>query len=114
MEDSKKSTRWDFPGGPVAEVPCFHCRGHGFNPWSGNWDPTCHAVQPKTNKKAKTKQKNKTTTKKRAVAANGFSEGGRNRWNIRDFQGGESIIYYKGGCMSLYICQIPKNTQDRE
>ena len=18
-----------------------HCRGYGFNPWSGNWDPTC-------------------------------------------------------------------------
>ena len=23
---------WDFPGGPLH----FHCRGHGFNPWSGN------------------------------------------------------------------------------
>ena len=26
---------WDFPGGPVVKTPCFHCRGHGFNPWSG-------------------------------------------------------------------------------
>ena len=23
---------WDFPGGPLY----FHCRGHGFYPWSGN------------------------------------------------------------------------------
>ena len=23
---------WDFPGGPVVKTPCFHCRGHGFNP----------------------------------------------------------------------------------
>ena len=22
----------------------FQCRGHGFNPWSGNWDPTCHVA----------------------------------------------------------------------
>ena len=25
-----------FPGVPVVEMPCFHCRGHRFNPWSGN------------------------------------------------------------------------------
>ena len=23
----------DFPGAPVAGTLCFHCRGHGFNPW---------------------------------------------------------------------------------
>ena len=23
----------DFPGGPVVETLCFHCRRHGFNPW---------------------------------------------------------------------------------
>ena len=27
---------WDFPGAPVVKTPCFHCRGHRFNPWSGN------------------------------------------------------------------------------
>ena len=37
----------DFPGVPVVTLPCFHCRGNGFNPWSGNWDPTCHVVQSK-------------------------------------------------------------------
>ena len=26
----------DLPGGPVVRTPCFHCRGHGFNSWSGN------------------------------------------------------------------------------
>ena len=25
-----------FPGGPVVKNPRFHCRGHGFYPWSGN------------------------------------------------------------------------------
>ena len=27
---------WDFPGGPVVKTPCFHCRGHGFDPWLGH------------------------------------------------------------------------------
>ena len=26
----------DFPGGPVVKTPFFHCRGHEFDPWSGN------------------------------------------------------------------------------
>ena len=30
----------EFPGGPVAKTPCFHCWGPGF-------DPTSHAVQKK-------------------------------------------------------------------
>ena len=25
-----------FPGGPVIKPPSFQCRGHWFNPWSGN------------------------------------------------------------------------------
>ena len=29
----------DFPGGPVVKTLCFHCRGHGFYPCSGNQDP---------------------------------------------------------------------------
>ena len=28
----------DFPGGPVVRTLCFHCRGHRFDPWSGNSD----------------------------------------------------------------------------
>lgn len=32
-----------FPGGPeVGKLPAG--RGHGFEPWSGNRDPTCHAI----------------------------------------------------------------------
>ena len=27
---------WDFPGGLVVKTSYFHCRGHGFDPWSGN------------------------------------------------------------------------------
>ena len=30
----------NLPAGPVAGTPRFHCRGLGFNPWSGNYDPT--------------------------------------------------------------------------
>ena len=26
----------NFPGGPVVKTPHFQCRGHGFNPLSGN------------------------------------------------------------------------------
>ena len=32
---SSKTFR-EFPGGPVVRTLCFHCRGCGFNPWSGN------------------------------------------------------------------------------
>ena len=24
----------EFPGGPVVRTLCFHCRGHGFDPWT--------------------------------------------------------------------------------
>ena len=41
----------DFPGGPVVKTPCFHCRGHGFDPWLGKQDPTCHVSGPKKGKK---------------------------------------------------------------
>ena len=27
---------WDFPGGPVAQIPCSQLRGPRFDPWSGN------------------------------------------------------------------------------
>ena len=51
-KDIKKGKRnpqnWrDFPSAPVVTTPCFHWRGHGFDPWAGNWDPTCHVVQLK-------------------------------------------------------------------
>ena len=33
----------------------FLCRGSGFDPWSGNYHPTCHAAWPKKKKKKKGK-----------------------------------------------------------
>ena len=26
----------DCPGDPLVKIPCFQCRGHGSDPWSGN------------------------------------------------------------------------------
>ena len=28
---------------PVIKFPHFHCRGHGFVPYSENYNPSCHA-----------------------------------------------------------------------
>ena len=36
MTEDNKGKRWDFPGSPIVRTPCFHCRGHGFDPWSGH------------------------------------------------------------------------------
>ena len=36
-----KTTR-DFPGGPVVKTLSFQCRGHRFDPWSGNQESACH------------------------------------------------------------------------
>ena len=46
-----KNNSGDFPGSPVVKTLCFHCTGHGFDPWSENEDPTCHAVCSKKKKK---------------------------------------------------------------
>ena len=37
----------DFPGSIVVKTLHFQCRGHRFDPRSGNQDPACHMVQPK-------------------------------------------------------------------
>ena len=29
----------NFLGSPVVKTPCFQCRGRGFDPWVGNWNP---------------------------------------------------------------------------
>ena len=47
----------DFSGGPVVKTLCFHCRGCGFDPWSGNWDPACCTAQPKRKRKKSSQQK---------------------------------------------------------
>ena len=33
-------TDFRLPGGPVVRTPCFQCKGHGFDPWSGKFHMT--------------------------------------------------------------------------
>ena len=40
----------------MVRAPCFHCRGYGFDPWSGNLDPISRMAQPKKKLKKKTKK----------------------------------------------------------
>ena len=42
----------DFPGGPDVEMPCFQCRGPGFDSWSGTVVP--YAASAAKNKKRDT------------------------------------------------------------
>ena len=44
----------EFPGGPAAGTPHFHCRGPRFNPWWEKQDPTCCMAWPK-NKNGKSR-----------------------------------------------------------
>ena len=32
----KRKNFWASPGGPGVKTPRSHCRGRGFNPWSGS------------------------------------------------------------------------------
>ena len=45
-----KKQEWEFPGSSVVKISCFHCRGHEFQPWSGNWDPTGHLTNNNNDK----------------------------------------------------------------
>ena len=47
----EKSTGRDFPAGAVVKTPYSHCRGHGFDPWSGKGRLTCLTVGPKKKKR---------------------------------------------------------------
>ena len=38
MKHILKMTQQEFPGSPEVRALCFHCRGHRFDPWSGNSD----------------------------------------------------------------------------
>ena len=58
----------DFPSGPVGKTPSFHCRGHGFNPWSGNYDPSSLNVRPKEKTVKKKKKKKAMAYKPRCCA----------------------------------------------
>ena len=37
----------DFPGRPVVKTWCLQCRGHRFDPWLENWNPTSYMVWKK-------------------------------------------------------------------
>ena len=37
------------PGSPVVKTLGFQFRGHGFDTWAGNQDPTCCTALPKQN-----------------------------------------------------------------
>ena len=39
----------EFPDVPVVKTLCFHCRGHRFHPWSGNWGSTGRVGWPNKN-----------------------------------------------------------------
>ena len=45
-ERKKKRNKYlrGYLGGPVVRTLLFHCKGHGFYPWSGNKDLTCFGV----------------------------------------------------------------------
>ena len=53
----------DFRSSPAVKTLRFHCRGHGFDPWSANQDPECHAVGSKE--------------KRKEIKNNGQSQGGK-------------------------------------
>ena len=43
----KNYGQMDFPGGPVFKIPCFHCREHGFDPWSEKFCLPCGVAKKK-------------------------------------------------------------------
>ena len=48
---------WDFPGDPGVKTPCFHCRGHGFDPWLGKIPHASWSGQKKKKKKEEKERK---------------------------------------------------------
>ena len=50
---------------PVASTPS--CRGHGFDPWLGNKDPTCHKAWSKKKKERKERNRGSSVVKQVAV-----------------------------------------------
>ena len=47
---------------PVAKTVCFQCRGPGFNPWSGELDPTTKSLHAVTKTQGSQLHKNKHLT----------------------------------------------------
>ena len=53
-----KNTDQSFHGGPPVKIPCFHCRGHGFDPLAGEVLHATKCYQKKRKKKKKRTQTN--------------------------------------------------------
>ena len=51
MNYSSKCWYWELSDSPVIRTPYFHCRGHRFDPWSGNQEPMNCVAWPKKEKK---------------------------------------------------------------
>ena len=47
----------------MVRTPHFHCRRHGFHPWSGNWDLSSLLAWPKIERKKGKKEKRKKESK---------------------------------------------------
>ena len=61
--DFFKGVLGDFPGGAVIKTPFSQCKGQGFDPQSGNQDPTCGNTQSKNLKTWKNEKEQKNVTK---------------------------------------------------
>ena len=44
-KNKKKNWSGDFSGSPLGRALCFHCRGHGLHPWSGDTLPFIMWIQ---------------------------------------------------------------------
>ena len=42
--EKKKKLMLGFASGPVVKIPWFHCRGHKFDPWLSNSNPTSYTA----------------------------------------------------------------------
>ena len=62
-------------GGLPLWPPCFHCREHGFDPWSGNYDLPC-CMPCRTVKKKKKIEINKWLSKKNQTVGRRDKSGG--------------------------------------
>ena len=70
----QKSLHWDFSGGPMVKTLRSQCKGHRFNPWSGNKEPTSCTVRKEGRKERKRKRERKRRERQRRE---GGREGGK-------------------------------------
>ena len=81
---SSKIRNKDFPGGSVVKTPCFQCKGHGFDLWSGH--STSHVGRPKINKLRK-----RTKVPTIAIFIRHSPSHGNQKRKIKEIQLGEEV-----------------------